>query len=283
MTVAPDTQAASSPTGLKVGLTVPQTTTLAPNGFAEADVKDTTLALPEGMQVNPSSANGLEACSETEVGFSGIDPAGTADFSPTGPLCANGSRVGIVHIKTPLLPRELEGGVYLAAQTANPFGSLIALYIVAQDQEAGVLVKLAGEVTLDPLTGRLVSTFQNSPQLPFEELRLELFGGADGSLSTPSRCGAYETTASLTPWSGGAPANPTSSFEIKSGPKGTPCPGASLPFTPSLTSGTTNNQAGAFSPLTTTISREDGNQGIQAVTLHMPAGLSGLLTGVKLC
>jgi hypothetical protein len=283
VTVAPDTQGAGSPTGLKVNLSVPQGTTLAPTGLAEADVKDTTVTLPEGMQVNPSSANGLEACSETEVGFSGIDATGTADFSPAEPLCRNGSKVGNVHVKTPLLPHELEGGVYLAAQNANPFGSLIALYIVAQDAEAGVLVKLAGEVTLNGATGQLVSTFKNTPQLPFEELKLELFGGADGSLSTPSRCGAYETTASMTPWSGNAPAQSTSSFDIASGPKGTACPGSSLPFTPSMTSGTTNNQAGAFSPLTTTVSREDGNQDIQAVSVRTPPGFSGVLSGVKLC
>ena len=284
ITVTPDMQqSASSPTGLKVNLSVPQETTLAPNGLAEADVRDTTVVLPEGMQVNPASANGLEACSEGQVGFSGIDATGTNTFSSSEPSCSNGSKVGVVHIKTPLLPRELEGGVYLAAQNANPFGSLIALYIIAQDPEAGVLVKLAGEVTLDGGTGRLVSTFQNTPQLPFEELKLELFGGADGSLSTPSRCGLYQTTASLTPWSDAVPENPTSGFEITSGPNGTQCPGSSLPFAPSLVAGTTNNQAGAFSPLKTTISREDGNQSLQAVTLHMPAGLSGLLTGVKLC
>ena len=331
MTVAPDTQAASAPTGLKVSLSVPQETTLAPSGLAEADVKDTTVALPEGMQVNPASVSGLQACSGTpsalaagelgspgdEIGFTGFQELGgehepgvsTATFTPYLPgslaakgaaehheipeseaalqpglnFCPEASKVGVVHIKTPLLPRELEGGVYLAAQNANPFGSLIALYIIAQDPEAGVLVKLAGEVTLDGRTGQLVSTFLNTPQLPFEELNLELFGGADGSLSTPSRCGVYQTTASLTPWSDAPPVNPTSVFEITSGPKGSPCPGSSLPFAPSLVAGTTNNQAGAFSPLTTTISREDGNENIQAVSLHMPAGLSGLLTGVKLC
>jgi hypothetical protein len=45
-----------------------------------------------------------------------------------------------------------------------------------------------------------------------------------------------------------------------------------------------NNQVGAFSPLTTTISREDGQQDIHAVQLHMPPGewaFEGECAGVR--
>jgi hypothetical protein len=330
MTLAPTTSSASSPSGLKVGFSVPQETTLAPAGLAEADLRDTTLTLPEGVQVNAAAANGLAACSGTpsalaadqlgssgdEIGYKGFEepplepgvslptftsalPGSVAaksgveskellesegTLSPGMNFCPNASKVGKVKVKTPLLAKELEGGVYLAAQTANPFGSLVALYIVVQDPEAGVLVKLAGEVTLDPVTGRLVSTFKNTPQLPFEELELELFGGATGSLSTPSRCGSYDATVSLAPWSGTPVAQPPIlPFSISTGPDGKPCPGSTLPFNPSLVAGSTNNQAAAFSPLTTTIGREDGNQDIQSVQLHLAPGMSGVLAGIPLC
>ena len=65
----------------------------------------------------------------------------------------------------------------MAAQNANPFSSLIAMYIVAEDESSGVLVKLAGRVTLDLSTGQLTTTFENTPQVPFEDLQVHLFGG----------------------------------------------------------------------------------------------------------
>lgn len=282
LSLAPDTQAANSPAGLKMDLRVPQDTTLAPDGLAESDLKDTTVALPEGMQVSPSSATGLEACSEESIGFSSRDASGTSFFSPSAPLCPEASKVGTVHIKTPLLPNELEGSVYLSAQNANPFGSLLALYIVAHDPVSGVLVKLAGEVHLDEHSGQVVTTFENTPQLPFEDLKLEIFGGSHGSLSTPAYCGTYTTVATFAPWSGASPASLHPTFPIDTGPDGSAC-ASPLPFAPSLLAGTTSSRAGAFAPFTTVFSREDGNQNLGAVQLQMPQGLLGKLASVTLC
>jgi hypothetical protein len=270
--VAPDGQEASTPTGLTVNVHVPQEESLNATGLAEADVKDTTVALPAGVVLNPAAADGLEACSEAQIGLS-------ADAQPE---CPDASKVGTVEIKTPLLPNALTGAAYLAAQDANPFGSLVALYVVAQDPVSGVLVKLAGEVKPDPVTGQLVSTFKATPQLPFEDFTLHFFGGERAPLGTPSSCGLYTTTTSIAPWSGGAPVAPSSAFEINTGPHGSPC-ASPLPFSPSLTAGTTSIQACGFSPFAMTMSRPDGSQNLQAIQLKMPPGLSGLLSGVKLC
>jgi hypothetical protein len=300
ISVAPDGQSASTPTGLTVGLHVPQQTSLAASGLAEAAVEESTVTLPAGVTLNSAAADGLQACSEAQIGFQGIDQATGADlFTPDIPttpelFCPDASKVATVSIKTPLLAQSLEGAVYLAAQTANPFGSLLAMYIVAEDPVSGVLLKIPGEVSANEQTGQLVSTFKHTPQLPFEDLQLHFFGGSRAPLSTPPLCkgkpaengmpgeAGYETTASLAPWSQNTPVETSSEFDITSGPNGSQCQNP-LPFAPTLAAGATSLQAGGFSPFTLTMSREDGMQELRAIQLHMPPGLLGTLSTVKLC
>ena len=285
LTVAPDIPDGSSSTGLTVGVHVPQTATLNPKGLAESTLKDTTVALPQGVGINPGGADGLQACSEAQIGFTGVEAGSGLDlFTPSlpEPFCPDASKIGTVKISTPLLPHPLEGAVYLAAQDANPFDSLVAMYIVARDPSSGVLVKLPGAVHLDEQTGQVVATFENTPDLPFEDLEMHFFGGERAPLGTPDQCGTYRTEAAFTPWSGNEAVHPASTFDITSGPSGKPC-SSPLPFAPTLTAGTTSIQAGGFSPFTMTMSREDGNQDLQSIQLHMPPGLLGTLSSVKLC
>jgi hypothetical protein len=309
--VAPDVSAASSSSGLTADVHVSQKAAFNPDGLSESSLRDTTVTLPAGVALNPSGAGGLEACPEGLAGFTGfaefnpgfepgdLTPTFTEELpSPLQPgtnFCPDGSKIGTVKLTTPLLPDPLEGAVYLAAQNANPFGSLVAMYMVIEDPVSGTIVKLTGRVslcegageTLEGVTceapGQIVTTFKNTPQLPFEDLQLHFFGGERAPLTTPAHCGTYTTQASFTPWDGNGPVNTTSSFQIVSGPHGSPCPGTALPFNPSLTAGSSNIQAGAFTPFTTTMSREDGEQNLQALSLKMPPGLSGLLSGVTLC
>jgi hypothetical protein len=289
--VQPDVSSASTPTGLSVHVKVPQEVSLGANGLASSSIKDTTVTLPAGVSVSPSGADGLGACSEAQIGFLGIEPQGSPDglaaqterFTPeiAKEFCPDSSKIGTVEFKVPVIAHPLKGSVYLAQQNQNPFGSLVAMYIVAEDEQSGVLLKLAGEVSLSE-TGQITTSFKNSPQAPLEEATFSFFGGARAPLTTPAHCGPYTTQASFTPWSESAPVSASSTFEITTGPNGGPCP-SPLPFAPTLAAGTTNIQAGAFSPLSTTMTREDGNQDIQGVQLHMPPGLSGILSGIPLC
>jgi hypothetical protein len=277
--VVPDSLAGSTPTGLAVRVNVPQAVSLNPNGLSEADVKNTTVVLPAGIAVNPSSADGLQACSEEQIALSSAEP----------PTCPNASKLGLVSIKTPLLPNPLEGAAYLASQNANPFGSLLAMYVYVEDPVSGSRVKLAGEVTPSPLTGQLVASFKDTPQLPFETFELHFFGGDRAPLASPAYCGAYTTAASIEPWTETGEVHASSTFNITSGPAsfsepgGAPCPSGHLPFNPSLTGGATNVSAGTFSPLTLTMTRKDGEQNLQSVEAHLPPGLSGILSNIELC
>jgi hypothetical protein len=136
--------------------------------------------------------------------------------------------------------------VYLAQQETFEH-SLIALYIVIEGQ--GALIKLGGTVALDPNTGQITATFDNNPQLPFSELRLKFFPGPRAPLVTPSTCGTYAATSQLTPWSSSTPFEPVAnSFSIESG-----CAHA---FAPSFTAGTTNLQAGGYTPFSLTLKGE---------------------------
>jgi hypothetical protein len=305
--VSPDGQRASTPSGLTVDVHVPQEGVLNPAGLADSNIKDIAVTLPEGMTLNPAAADGLQACSEGLVGFEGFRELETepgvsnAIFKPTPKLpeamepglnsCPNAAKVGTAKITSPLLPpgQYVTGAVYLAApapneeEGQNPFKTLVAMYIVAEDPVSGTLVKLPGKVTLDQQTGRISASFEDTPQLAFEDAEIHFFGGERAPLSTPAHCGTYTTEATFTPWSASPPVKSTSSFEITSGPNGAPCPSSSLPFAPSLDALMTDPKAGEFSPLSTTISRADGNQDLQTVQLHMPPGLSGILAGIPLC
>jgi hypothetical protein len=323
----PDVEDASTPSGLNVDLHVPQTASSDPEGLDESSVKDITIALPEGVALNPAAAGDLEACSQGLIGFEGVKElpvkSGTSmpTFTPYLPgsfaalaagedeplrpgvnFCPNAAELGTVKIATPLLANPLEGAVYLASPQSfpggpseNPLRSPVAVYVVAEEPEAGVLVKLPGKITLDQQTGQITVTFEDTPRLPFEDIDLAFFGGERALLATPARCGSYTTQASFVPWSAEASdvaaltVHSSSTFGITTGPKtlsepgGSQCPGGQLPFNPSLTAGTTSLQAGSYSPLTMTIGREDGQQAIQSMALTLPPGLTGMISSVPLC
>lgn len=279
--VKPDGQRSSAPTGLTVDTHVAQDASLSTIGRAESAVKNITVTLPEGVAVNPAGADGLQAC--TDVAEPERPYGEIALQSNERVLCPEASKIGAIVARTPLWSEPFQGSVYLASQNANPFGSLIAVYIVVENKNAGVVEKLAGEVKLSE-TGQLTTTVK-VPQLPFEDAELSFFGGSRAPLVTPPLCGSYRTTASFEPWAENGTVEVSSPpFTIVSGPDGSQATCKDpLPFQTELAAGSTNIQAGAFTPFTTTMSRADGNQNLKGVQLRMPQGLSGKLSGVELC
>ncbi len=270
--VRPETTVAETPTGVSIALKIPQVEALG--SLAEANMREAVVTLPANLVVSPSAVSGLAGCSEAQIGLS----------SPAPAACPEASKVGTVQARTPLLDHPVGGSVYLAqqgnagpAQGSNPFDSLIALYIVVEG--SGVQIKVAGEVSLNQLTGQLTTRFKNLPQLPYSEMTLNLFGGPRASL-VPDACGLYRTSALLTPWSAAQsesdPAEAQSSFTVDSGCN-------TNEFNPEFTAGTTSNQAGGYSPFVTTFTRQDSEQGFAAVQEHIPTGLLGSVAHVPLC
>jgi hypothetical protein len=268
ISVAPDTSDAETPAGLTVELKTPQEGLTAVEGLAASNIKDTTVTLPEGVVINPGQAHGLLTCSQAE---SAVGTEGE-------PSCPNASKVGTDEIETPLLFHSLKGNVYVL--DSNPPN--LKLLVAATGE--GVNLKLVGDVHLDEVTGRLTTTFSETPELPFTTFRLSFSGGAQAALYTPAKCGSYKTSSDFTPWTtpSVADAFPSSEFVISSGPGGSSCAGA-LPFAPVLTAGATTDEAGGFTDFSLLLTRGDGQQRIEKLQFKAPKGLVGMLSKVPLC
>jgi hypothetical protein len=274
---SPTTNAAESATGLNFSMEVPQTWEL-PETLSTSNLRDATVTLPEGMSLNPSAGSGLGSCTEEQFEAEG------SEFIP-GAGCPPESKVGTVEVETPVLTEHATGSVYVATPFQNPFHSLLALYIVAKIPSRGIVVKVAGEIHADPLTGQLTTTFKENPQVPFNKFTLKFNQGATSPLISPPACGAYTALADLTPWSAPLePRHPTSTFPVETGVHGGPCPSGGLPpFHPLLHAGSYSNEAGAYTPFYIRLSRQDGEQEITHFSIKLPPGLVGKLAGIPLC
>jgi hypothetical protein len=284
--VDPTTRSAESSSGLNVSLVVPQTWD-NPSGIATANLKDSVLALPVGYTVNPSSGSGLGVCTPQQL-------EGETSSSPPGAGCPPESKIGTVDVETPVLAEKLTGNIYVAKPFDNPFGtpqhpggSLLALYVVVKAPARGIIVKLSGKIEPNPVTGQLVTRFENNPQVPFSRVTLKLRQGVTSPLVSPPACGSYIAEADLTPWS--APHTPqhvlsSPPLRIENGIGGGPCPSGGVPpFKPGIVAGTLNNSAGAYSPMSIRITRNDGEQEITRFTSILPPGLTANLTGIPFC
>ncbi len=283
-TATPTTTRSYAPTGLDVKLLVHQTYDNA-YGLATSTLKRAVVTLPEGMTVNPSAGAGLGSCAPAQLEEERLT------FTP-GQGCPTDAKLGSVRVKTPAVQEEGTGSVYIAQPYANPFDSLLALYIVVRFPERGIVVKLAGKIVPDPVTGRLISTFEGLPPqeglppVPFSSFTFSFRQGETSPLVTPPACGEYQAQAQLNPWS-----NPvltltdlTTPFLISEGATSSACPaGGTPPFAPQVSAGTQNNEASSYSPFYLRIERRDGEQEITGFSTQLPPGLTGNLSGIPFC
>jgi hypothetical protein len=262
---SPTTAQTDSASGLDVDLKSPQFLTFADE---PSEIKEATVTLPEGFNINPDAADGQSECREAE-----------AEFASEGPAhCPDTSKIGTFSIGTPALPTRLEGAVYLGEPKP---GDQYRLFMTASG--FGMNIKLKGSVIPNE-KGQLTAVFPELPQAPFEDFQLHLFSGERGLMATPTACTIYTVAAEFYPWNSSLAEQETSqTFGLDEGPHGSECPGQIRPFTPSLEAGTADATAGAFSSFSLKLDREDGDQDLGHLNFTMPPGLTANLHGVSYC
>jgi hypothetical protein len=274
----PTSRAAHSPTGLDFSIDVEDEGLTSVGGLAQPDIKKMVTTLPEGVTANPSLAEGLEVCSESDLERETLQAA-------PGEGCPQASKIGTLEVESPLVEEPIDGDLYVATPHANlADDSLISFYVVFKNPKLGVIVKQPVKVEPDPKTGQLIATADEIPQLPFSHFRLHFREGGRSPLVSPPLCGDYQAKAVMTPRSGGAPFTATSAFRIISGPNESTCPkGGTPPFNPSFEAGSQNNAAGHYSPFSMRLTRRDGDQDLVRFDATLPSGVSAKLAGVSQC
>jgi hypothetical protein len=247
-------------------------------GCAPTPVRKAVVTLPEGVSINPSVGAGLGVCTKAQYEM------GETASSPFGAGCPGESKIGDFSVSSPIVSGPIAGSIFLAAPHDNPFGSLLAVYLVAKSIPRGILVKIAGELSPDPVTGSLTATFDKLPQLPYSDLEIHFREGQRSPLATPPSCGPVSTEADFTPWRDpNVVRHESLSASITAGVGGGPCPVGLAPFAPQAVAGSLNSRAGAYTPFYLRLTRKVTEQEIVSYSAQFPPGLLAKIAGIPYC
>jgi hypothetical protein len=275
ISVDPRTDSTDSPDGAAVEVTLPFKPVLP---IANSNVRNAVTTLPPGMGLNPAAAEGLAACTDAQFGKGTRAPV----------ACPAASKIGTVTVETPPLPPgSLKGDVFLGKQLSRDpaSGQEYRVFVDAESSRNGVSARLVGNVSADPKTSRLTTTFAENPQVPFTSFKLLFNTGDRAPLTSPPTCGPNQSTIAADPYSETARVTVVHEFSLTKAPGGAACAKtlAARPFKPGFSTSSKSVTAGAFSPYSVHISRGNGQQELKGVDVMLPAGLSGKLAGVPYC
>lgn len=265
-TVTPETSQYDTPDGTTTDVRVPQFE--KSNQINTADINDAHVTLPEGLTLNPSAVNGLQACMQSQLHRGASAPV----------ECPAASKIGTVNIETDLPPHSLAGNVYLGQEDGtSAITGLPHPFLIFIDAESvyDVSVRLEGQAVPDPTTGRLTVSFLGNPQLPFSDLTLTLNGGPRATLANPLSCDSASTSFEFSAYTGASFADSTP-FAVSG------CP-SSTPFSLAQSTATSAPNAGAYTSYTFNLARGDGNQYLGKLSTVLPPGLVGAIPSVTLC
>jgi hypothetical protein len=265
------TTQSDQPDGITAELAVPHNP--LPTELDSSQLDTASITLPEGMTLSPSAANGLKACTPTEIGIKTRGPV----------TCPPESKLGEVTLTVPDLPagEPLQGNIYLGGGepiTKPPY----TVYLDAESARYGVSVRLQGTVTPDETTGRLTTVFSKNPEQPFSNLKLSFNGGALAPIANPLVCGTAKTETSLVPYTGTAAKSPFSEFTVDGNGKGGAC-ASPLPFSLAQSTSSVPTTGGSPTNFTLNVTRDDGQQYLSKISAALPLGLVGKIPAVPLC
>jgi hypothetical protein len=264
LTLTPTTATAHSPTGLDATLTIPQD--YGPLGLSQADLRTATVTLPDGMTINPSSAGGLKACADADL-----------ELGQEGPSsCPDGAKIGTVRLTTPLLDHPLGGFIWLRPQNSQDpaSGELFRIAVEVRSDDDGVHLKLPGAVRADPDTGRLTTTFDQLPQLPFSAMHLQFKSGPRAPLTTPRTCGAQSAPTLMTGWNDKVVPD-QATFSVDG------C--APVQLSPTFRAGSDDPQPGIRTPLQLSLGRDDADDLFRTLDVDTTTGLLGRIKDAREC
>ena len=257
---------------------------------SQSHVRSAQLAMPKGMGLNPSGAQGLLACSDAQ--FKKGERVYTNE-------CPAESDVGTVEVESAPLSEPLIGDVYVGEpKSGDPeSGELFRILIEAKSEKEGIDVRLVGHVKANKTTGELNAVIDDQltgefagklpsglPQVPFKEVRVK-FDGSKAVLSSPPICSTASTSL-FEPWARPGEQKPVkSSVTLTADPTGGACPTtmAARKFTPTYKASTESTKGGSYSPFHVRIARKDGEQELKIVDVTLPKGLTGKLAGIPYC
>jgi hypothetical protein len=259
-------------------------------GISQSHVRRAEIALPKGMGLNPSGAQGLFACTDAQF------KKGVRTYANE---CPAGSDIGTVEVDSPPLAETLIGDVYVGEQKSSDpeSGELFRILLEAKSEKEGIAARLIGHVKANKTTGELTAVLDDQltgefagvlpsglPQVPFESVRVH-FDGSKDTLTSPPICSA-DGTSHFEPWARPGELKPvTSSVTLSTDPNGGSCPKtmAERKFSPSYKANTDSTKGGSFSPFHVRIARTDGQQELKVVNVTLPKGLTGKLAGIPYC
>lgn len=265
--VAPSTTQAGVPVGLRIDVN---------SAEGNQTIKRTKVTFPQGLEINPAFADGLDPCPTSEINDA---------INNTGGRCASHTKIADVTMTTPLMSSRPQGALYIESPGLTkddryrvalildlPGRTLVVRGAISID--GTTTIPSGGTGSVDTGTGVLTADFDNIPDLGFTQMRLDFNAGSRAMLVNPTTCTAHTFTGEFTPNSVGTTSSATASY--------TPT-GCGASFAPTFTAAVSDTQAAGHPDLTLQVKNASNQQELRKLKVKLPVGLVANTTATTPC